>query len=203
MCGQNPGSTKTKLESTEQDFAPWFQPRDNEFNGGKGAQTDRGRRMLKGQAHPVLLHGTQKWRSSHIHRKATLHPTDISWKPPYPWILVDLVRLWTGEQRNSVSICFVLICNIPAHTAEYYLGLQFAGQKWVKGVGPIFSCQLRAELHFTGPPPCTDLAKSTLHFAKRLFPFNGKSEALNALESNGLAKLGSEYSDHLNTSTGG
>lgn len=84
MCGQNPGSTKTQLESIKQDFAPWFQLRDNEFKGGKGAQTDRGRRMLKGQALLVLLHGTQKWRRSHTHRQVTLHPTDISWKPPYP-----------------------------------------------------------------------------------------------------------------------
>lgn len=84
MCGQNPGSTRTKVESIEQDFALWLQPRDNEFKGGKGAQTDHGRGMLKGQAHRVLLHGTQKWRSSHIDRQATLYPTDISWKLPYP-----------------------------------------------------------------------------------------------------------------------
>lgn len=132
MHGQNPGSTKMKLESVEQDFVPWFQSRDKELKGGNGTQTNHGRRMLKGQAHPVLLHGTQKWWSSHIHRQVTLHPTGISWKPPHLWILVDLVRLWTWEQRNSVSICLVLICNIPAHTAEYYHGLQFARQKWAR-----------------------------------------------------------------------
>lgn len=65
----------------------------------------------------------------------------------------------------------------------------------------MFSGQLRAELHFTGPPSCTDLDHSA--FCKKAVPFYGKSEVLNVLVYNGLAELGSEYSDCLDTSTGG
>lgn len=70
-----------------------------------------------------------------------------------------------------------------------------------KGSSFMLPYQLRAELHFTGPPPCTDLVHRA--FCKKAVPFNGKSETLNVLESNGLAKLGSEYSDCLDTSTRG
>lgn len=109
---------------------------------------------------------------------------------------MDLVRLQTREQRNIVNICFALICNSnPAQSAEQSHGLQFAGQEWGTGLDPFFSYQ---ELCLTRPPPCTELPSPCSILQKDCSPFfNDKSEVLNVLERQGLAKLGSEYSNAL------
>lgn len=112
---------------------------------------------------------------------------------------MDLVRLQTREQRNIVNICFALICNSnPAQPAEQSRGLQFAGQEWGKGLDPFFSYQVRAELCLTRPPPHTELLSPCSILQKDCSPFfNGKSEVLNVLEYQGLARLGYEYNNAL------